>query len=63
MPVADAQHKTSLTRTMRVGDELSIDNRRIVIRVEHVDRKRGTIRFLLDPDVRVDKPPKKDPPA
>jgi hypothetical protein len=61
MPVADAQQKTSLTRTMRVGDELSIDNRRIVIVVDGVDRKRCTVKFRLDQDVKVDKPPKKPP--
>lgn len=63
--VATAQRKvperSSLIRTMRAGDELTIDNGRIVIRVDLVDRKRGTIRFLLSPEVVVDKPPKKPP--
>jgi len=46
---------------MRVGDELSIDNGRVVIRVENVDRKRLTANFKLDQELVVDKPPKKPP--
>jgi pyruvate kinase len=51
----------SLTRTLRVGDELSLDNGRVVVRVEDIDRKRSTVNFRIDRELVVDKPPKKPP--
>lgn len=49
--------KTSLTRTLRVGDELSFDNGRIVIKLEEQSGKRARLNLKLDPEIKVDKPP------
>jgi pyruvate kinase len=59
--VAQPQQMASLTRTLRVGDELSVDNGRVVVKVEGIDRKRSTVNFRIDRKLSVDKPPKKPP--
>lgn len=58
MTVAREQHKTSLMRTIRVGEEVSLDNGRIVVRLEEQSGRRARLNFQMDPDIRVDKPPK-----
>lgn len=52
------QQKASLSRTLRVGDELSFDNGRIVIRLEEQSGKRARLNLQIDRDIKVDKPPK-----
>lgn len=56
--VAHQQHMSSLTRTLRVGDVMSLDNGRVIVTVDGVDRKRATVNFRIDREVKVDKPPK-----
>jgi pyruvate kinase len=50
-----SQQKTSLTRTLRVGDEFSVDNGRIVVRLESQSGKRARLTFKMDPQIKVDK--------
>jgi hypothetical protein len=58
MTVSGPQQKTSLTRTLRVADELSLDNGRVVVRLEGWQGRRAILNFRIDPDLKVDKPPK-----
>lgn len=53
-----AQQKASLSRTLRVGDAISFDNGRIVVRLEDKSGRRARLNLLIDPDIKVDKPPK-----
>lgn len=52
------QQQTSLTRTLRVGDSVSFDNERIVVRVERHSGLKVRLNIHMDPQVKVDKPPK-----
>lgn len=59
MDVATEQQRSSLTRTLRVGDELSLDNGRVVVKLVAQKGQRSTLNFQLDRCIRVDKPPMK----
>jgi len=53
-----SQQKTSLSRTLRVGDALSFDNGRIEVRLEAHSGRKARLNFKIDPQIKVDKPPK-----
>jgi hypothetical protein len=57
------QQKTSLYRTLRVGDVLSFDNGRIVVKLENRSGRCARLNLQLDPDIKVDKPPTGKPPT
>lgn len=59
--VADSQQKTTLVRSMCVQDELSFDNGRVVIRFDEWHGRKAVLLVRMDPEVKVDKPPRKPP--
>jgi hypothetical protein len=58
MAVAVEQQRSSLTRTLRLGDEISLDNGRVVVKLVEQKGRRATLNFQLDRTVTVDKPPR-----
>lgn len=53
-----AQQKTSLSRTLRVGEAVSFDNGRIVVKLVDKSGRKAGLHLLIDPDIKVDRPPK-----
>lgn len=58
MAVSTTQHKSSLMRTLRVGEDVSFDNGRIVVKLEAQSGRRARLNFQINRDIQVDKPPK-----